>query len=72
MLTVGEAKVLEILKNNHLITKGELIKLLEKEGLSAEPNITSLKGRGFIDSVQNLGNCYVITKEGIRAVKEQK
>ena len=70
MLNMNEKRILEILRKSHLITKGELMSILEKESMNGtEGLLGNLKSRGFIDHVHNLGNCLVITKQGMRALK---
>lgn len=70
MLNGDEQRILEILNKQQLITKAELSTMLQKEGMNgAEANVARLKDKGLIDHVQNLGNCIVITKLGIQALK---
>ena len=72
MLNINEKRILEILDKNHLMTRSELSSTMEKENLNGtETIINRLKDRGLVDNVQNLGNCIVITKSGMRALKSK-
>lgn len=71
MLNMNEKAILELLSKRHLITKSELLSVIQKESMNGgEASVGRLKDKGFIDHVQNLGNCIVITKLGIKALKE--
>lgn len=71
MLNNNEKKILEILEQRHLVTKSELMTMVDKENINgADVSIGRLRDKGFIDQVQNLGNCLVLTKMGLRALKE--
>jgi len=71
MLNMNERTILEILEKRHLVTKTELMELVDKENLNgADVSLGRLRDKGYIDQVQNLGNCLVLTKMGMRALKE--
>ncbi|MBI4181748.1 MAG: hypothetical protein HY520_02165 [Candidatus Aenigmarchaeota archaeon] len=70
MLQESEKRILELLDERHLLTKGELARIATKENLDALDVVLSrLQGRGWVDKVENMGNYIVITKAGIRALK---
>jgi predicted HTH transcriptional regulator len=71
MLNTNEKKILEILEKRHLVTKSELMSILDGERMNgADVSVSRLKDRGYIEQVQNLGNCLVITKEGLKVLKK--
>ena len=71
MLTESERKILDIIAAQQLITKGELkIKLGKENG--GDVGLQRLKEMGYIDTVESLGNCFVITQSGLRAVQAAK
>ena len=62
--TDGERKVLELLKKNHVLTKGEFA----RAGIAnSERAIQRLKEQGYITSIESMGNSLVITQKGMRA-----
>ena len=64
MFADGEAKVLELLRKNHVLTIGEF----RKAGVAnAERAIQRLKEQGYITSIESMGNSLVITQKGMRA-----
>lgn len=71
MLSESERKIMEIISKQLLITKGELLLQLEKEKLNgAEISLSRLRQIGYIDKVESLGTCYVLTQAGQRALRE--
>jgi len=71
MLSESEKKIMEILSKQLLITKGELIMQLEKEKLDgADVSLNKLRSMGYIEKVESLGTCYVLTQAGQRALRE--
>ena len=71
MLSEAEKKVLKLMSEKLLITKGELIMSLEKEKHNgAEMSIQRLRNMGYIEKVESLGNCLVLTQRGQRALRE--
>jgi hypothetical protein len=73
MLTEQEKRVLEIVSKQLLITKGEIRSLLSKERADGtEIMLQRLRDGGYIDKVESLGTCFVITQRGIRAVQCQE
>ncbi len=70
MLSSTERKILEFLSANLLTTKGEIARHCSTESNDGMMNsIERLKSSGFIDKVESLGICYVITQKGIREMK---
>ena len=70
MLTDTEQKILDILKTRHVITKGELVMQLSKKGLNNNSvNVERLTQMGYIDKVESLGTCIVLTQKGLRAIE---
>ena len=71
MLSESERKIMEIMSRQLLITKGELVMQLEKEKLNgADVSLNKLKNMGYVDKVESLGTCFVLTQAGHRALKE--
>lgn len=71
MLTMVENEILNIMNKQQLITKSELSIQLKKDNHNGVDNaVQRLKDMGYIDSVESLGNCLVITQSGIRTLRE--
>lgn len=71
MLSESERKIMEILSKQLLITKGEIILQLEKEKLNgADTSLHRLRNMGYVDKVESLGTCYVLTQAGQRALRD--
>ena len=71
MLSETEEKILDILKGKHLITKHELVKHLQKEEWDGtQVNVDRLMDMGYIDKIESLGTCLVITQKGIRFLED--
>jgi hypothetical protein len=72
MISEQERRVLEVVSKQLLITKGEIMSLLNKEKVNGtDVTLQRLRDSGFIDKVESLGTCFVITQKGIRAMKGQ-
>jgi hypothetical protein len=70
MLSQQDRKVLEIISNSHLITKIELARSMGKDEYDgASLNVNRLMEMGYIDEVQSLGTCLVITQKGQREIE---
>lgn len=70
MLSEQEKRVLELLSRQLLVTKGEILSFLNKEKCNGtEVILQRLRDSGYIDKIENLGTCFVVTQKGIRAVK---
>jgi len=73
MLSETDMKILDILKGRHLITKSELNGLLRKEDWNGgQVSVDRLMEMGYIDKVESLGTCLVITQKGIRLLEHNK
>jgi len=73
MLTDQDKKVLEVVSRQLLITKGEIMSFLNKERMNGtDTMLQRLRDAGYIDKVESLGTCFVITQKGIRAMQEQE
>lgn len=71
MLSDVEKRVLELLSRQLLITKGELIVQLNSEKHNgSDISIHRLREMGYIDKIESLGTCIVITQKGMRALRE--
>jgi len=71
MLSEVEKKILELLSRQLLITKGELVVQLNRERYDGTSvSIQRLREMGYIDKIESLGTCLVITQKGMRALKE--
>jgi hypothetical protein len=72
MLSEQEKKVLEVVSRQLLITKGEIMSFLNKEKVNGtDVMLQRLRDSGYIDKVESLGTCFVITQKGIRAMQGQ-
>jgi hypothetical protein len=72
MISEQERRVLEVVSKQLLITEGEIMSLLNKEKVNGtDVTLQRLRDSGFIDKVESLGTCFVITQKGIRAMKGQ-
>lgn len=71
MLSDVERRILELLSKQLLITKGELVVQLNRERHNgSDISIHRLREMGYIDKVESLGTCLVITQKGMRALNE--
>ena len=72
MLTEQEKRVLEAVSKQLLITKGEIKSIMNREKADGtDIMLQRLRDGGYIDKVESLGTCFVITQRGIRAVQGQ-
>jgi len=72
MLTHVENEILSIMSKRQLITKSELIIQLKRDNHNGvEGAVQRLKDMGYLDSVESLGNCLVITQSGIRTLRNE-
>ncbi len=72
MLTDSEKRILELMSRQLLVTKAEIASHLGKAVLDGEQySVNRLVDMGYVEKVESLGTCYVITQAGIRAVKGQ-
>ena len=73
MLSEQEKRVLGVVSKQLLITKGEIMNLLNKEKVNGtDMMLQRLRDSGYIDKVESLSTCFVITQKGIRAMQEQE
>ena len=70
MLNEQEKKMLELMKSRLLITKGELASAMGGSD-GVEVSVQKLRDMGYIEKVESVGVCYVITQQGLRALKEE-
>lgn len=69
MLSDVDKRVLELLSKQLLITKGELLVQMNREKHNgSDISINRLREMGYIDKVESLGTCLVITQKGMRAL----
>jgi len=66
-LSEVDKKVLDILAGQLLVNKTELARKIGSNGVGT--SLDKLMGMGFVDKVESLGVCYVITQQGIRSMK---
>lgn len=62
-----DRRILDILSGQLLVNKTELAKKVGLAGIVT--SLDRLMNMGFVDKVESLGICYVITQQGIRAMK---
>ena len=71
MLSDVEKRILELLSKQLLVTKSELIVQLNREKHNgSDISIHKLREMGYIDKVESLGTCLVITQKGMRALAD--
>lgn len=71
MLNDMERRILQLLSKQLLVTKGELIVQLNREKHNgSDVSIGKLRDMGYLDKVESMGTCLVITQKGMRALKE--
>ena len=71
MLTELDMRVLKAMSKQLLLRKAEIAKIAklpDTEGVDI--TIGRLTEMGYVDKVESLGLCYVITQSGIRIIKE--
>jgi len=71
MLTDLDMKVLQAMSKQLLLRKTEIARmanLTESDGVDV--TIGRLMEQGYLDKVESLGFCYVITQKGLRVIKE--
>ncbi len=72
MLSEVEQKILDLISKRHLVTKGEIADLLQRNACNGtESSVSRLTEMGYMDRVESLGTCFVITQKGIRFTKGQ-
>ena len=72
MLSNTERRVLEIINSRLLITEKEFNSVMQKEQINGvDTTFQTLKDSGFIDRIESLGTCIVITQKGMRALQEK-
>ena len=72
MLSDSERKILEMMSRQLLVTKSEIAAHLGKTVLDGEQySVNRLVEIGYVEKVESLGVCYVITQAGIRAMKQE-
>ena len=71
MLSEDEKKIMEFMSKQMLVTKSELLVHLEKENYNGtDVSLQRLREMGYIDKVESMGNCLVITQKGLKAMRE--
>ena len=71
MLNDVERRILELLSRQLLVTKGELIVQMNREKHNgSDVSLGRLSDMGYVDKVESLGTCLVITQKGMRVLKE--
>lgn len=72
MLTENDKRVLETIGKRLLITKGELSEIMKSGDYNGNgTSLQRLKDMGYVEAIESLGTCLVVTQKGIRALKEQ-
>jgi len=62
-----DRRILDILSGQLLVNKTELARKVGLTGIVT--SLDRLMNMGFVEKVESLGVCYVITQQGIRAMK---
>jgi predicted transcriptional regulator len=71
MLTDLDMKVLQTMSKQLLLRKSEIatkVDLVASDGI--EVTLGRLIEQGYVEKVESLGFCYVITQRGLRVIKE--
>ena len=71
MLTDLDMKVLTVMSKQLLLRKSEISQmanLVDSSGVDV--TIGRLSDLGYVEKVESLGLCYVITQKGLRVIKE--
>jgi len=73
-LTDIERKILELLGSSNLLTKSELGIKVKQAGFNgtADIGLQRLRQIGYVEHVESLGNCFVLTQDGIKAYEDLK
>jgi uncharacterized membrane protein len=71
MLTDNERKIMEILRERQIVTKEEINRVFRTNGDGVSLSFNRLVEMGYVEKIESLGTCYVITQEGSRAMKVQ-
>lgn len=70
MLSGTEKQILEFMQDRLLTTTGEISTHLSQSSNGASAaSIKKLMDFGYVQAIQSMGNCYVITQRGLRALK---
>lgn len=70
MLSEVENRILEFASKRHLVTKGEIADLLQRSACNGtESSMSRLSEMGYLEKIESLGTCFVITQKGIRFAK---
>lgn len=72
MLSEVEQRILEFASKRHLVTKAEIADLLQRNAWNGtESSMSRLTEMGYMDKVESLGTCFVITQKGMRLSQGQ-
>ena len=66
MISETERRILDVLSKQHLVNKGELKIKMGREGDGVDLSLQRLMNMGYVEKVESLGVCYVITQGGIK------
>lgn len=70
MLTQIEKYILKVFSERHLLSIGEIESVLKrKREDGVDSALKYLISSGYIQKVESLGNCFIITKKGLKALK---
>ncbi len=71
MLTDIDMKVLKSMSKQLLLRKSEIASVANLSGSDgADITLSRLIDLGYVEKVESLGMCYVITQKGLRVIKE--
>jgi arginine repressor len=72
MLSEVENRILEFASKRHLVTKGEIADLLQRNACNGtDSSVSRLSEMGYLEKIESLGTCFVITQKGMRIAKGQ-
>jgi predicted transcriptional regulator len=70
MLTETERFILKVFSERHLLSTNEIASVLKNrsdDGVAS--TLKDMISDGYLQKVESLGNCFIITKKGIQALK---
>ena len=71
MLTDLDRRVLQAMSKQLLLRKAEIASIANLADINGvDVTIGRLSEMGYVDKVESLGLCYVITQKGLRLIKE--
>lgn len=71
MLNDSERRVLDIMSKKLLVTKEEIMASLNRNNPNDNgANLKKLTDLGYIEKVESIGTCFVITQKGMKTMRD--